>query len=238
MQSPPHSSVGSAADTQYVTYGGPSQPGYGYASSAYGQDPYGVHPTSAAPAEGGGGRVGLVVVSVVLAFVVAAALVAYVVTRVLGSEPQPTAPTSEVWVTLPTHLHGWTKMEGKQSTQVIAKALATGPANVHARGAVYGRAGVITAIVVVAPYRFGPAGQRDFLAEAARALKPYRVTVRPVSAGPLGGQMRCGKSTDGQGIACHFVDDEAYGFIDLAGQPKDYLATVLAVRAAVEHKLG
>jgi hypothetical protein len=144
-----------------------------------------------------------------------------------------------VTVTLPTRLHGWTKMEGKQYTREFQNTVALLPPEVHARGAVYGRAGVPQATVIVAAFGLAPGDKRLFLKGFAEAEKEqFKVTMHPVAAGPLGGELRCGTSAGHFHTDCYFVDDGAFGVIDLAGHPKDYHAIVLAIRAAVEHKVG
>ena len=248
MKNPPHAAGAPVDGAPYLAYGPPGAPASAYpppAASPYAPpagyglaDPYAPGPGAAGPPPGGKGwRVFLWILALVVALVVAVGM-AVLAPRRLGGRQVPAADPAEVEVTLPTHLHGWTKMEGKAETQMMTKALASLPAPAHPRGAVYGRAGVYQAIIIVETGRLSLFQQKAALQKDARELKPLKVTMRAVPAGPLGGQMQCGRSADGAQTICSFADDGMYGYVSLIGQPKDYLATVHAVRAAIEHRLG
>jgi hypothetical protein len=239
MKKPLRSPAGPADGLDYVTYGESSLPVAQYPPPPAGQmGPYGAYPPPVPATSGGGSRLALGIVSVVIGFVITIALVAYLVPRAMAGRPVPASAGSQVTVTLPTHLHGWTKMEGKAETQMMKKAIDSLPDQIHARGAVYGRAGVYQAIVIVETGRLSLFQQKAALQQDARVAKGYKITMRAVPPGPLGGLMQCGRSTDGNQTMCDFADDGMYAYVDLVGQPKDYLATVHAVRAAIEHRLG
>ncbi|MDP9221559.1 MAG: hypothetical protein M3P23_13625 [Actinomycetota bacterium] len=239
MKKPLPPPAGPAEGLDYVTYGQSSLPVAADPLPAVGQmGPYGAYPPPAPPTSGHGRRLALGIVSVVIGFVITIALVAYLVPRAMAGRPLPASAPSEVTVTLPTHLHGWTKMDGRAETQMMKKSIDTLPDQVHARGAVYGRAGVYQAIVIVETGRLSLFQQKAALQSDARFAKGYKVTMRAVPPGPLGGLMQCGRSTNGAQTICDFADDGLYAYVALMGQPKDYLATVHAVRAAIEHRLG
>lgn len=254
MKNPPHAAGAPVDGAPYLPFGPPSAPAPGYpppasgypspAASPYGPptgyghpDPYAAGQGPAAP-QGSGVRrafVGLVMGVVALVVVV---LLAYFGPRLLAGHTVAAADPTEVEVTLPTHLHGWTKMEGKAEIQMMKKAVDSLPAEIHPRGAVYGRAGVYQAVIIVETGKLSLFQQKAALQKDARELKAVKVTMRAAPAGPLGGLMQCGRSADGAQTICSFADDGMYGYVSLMGQPKDYLATVHAVRAAIEHRLG
>ena len=252
MKNPPHAPENPGEVAPYLAYGAPSPPMSAYppppspyAPPPYGQpvgygptDPYAANEGPAVARKRGAGHVLLVIFLVLVGLVVALGGLGFVGYRMFGNQLVVAADPHEVQVTLPTHLHGWTKMEGKAETQVIKRAIATVPDRYQPRGAVYGRAGEYAAVVIVEPRPLSLFEQKALLQQDAHAAKSLKITMRAVPAGPLGGLMQCGRSGDGGQTICSFADDGLYSTVVLFGQPKDYLATVHAVRAAIEHRLG
>lgn len=252
MKNPPQSPGSTGEVAPYVAYGAPGATSSAYAPppSPYAPPPYGQpvgygpgspHPGDPGPAgatKRGAGHVLLVIFLVIVGLVVALGGIGFVGYRLLGDQHVVAADPREIEVTLPTHLNGWTKMQGAAEAQLIKQVTATVPDKIETRGAVYGRAGVYQAVIIVEPRKLSLFEQKMVLQQDARGAKRAGVTLRSVPPGPLGGLMQCGRTRDGAQTVCSFADDGLYAYVSLLAQPKNYLATMYAVRAAMEHRLG
>jgi hypothetical protein len=194
--------------------------------------------------------VALVVLGVVA---VLAALAAFVWPGLLVSQPDDEVPQLEprstasvaapaaVTLQTPATAAGLTRVSGAAATALKATADATTLAGFTAPvSAVYGTAGkpVATVIAWTATTPPGPTAVSTAFAGVEAATGVTVSAVRPVAAGSLGGQMRCGASTvsGGPAAVCFWADDVSFGAVTVL-RPASAEAgarTATAVRQAVE----
>jgi hypothetical protein len=195
----------------------------------------------------------LVALVVLGVFAVLAALAAFVWPGLLVSQPDDEVPQLEprttasagapasVTLQTPATAAGLTRVSGAAATALKATADSTTLAGFTAPvSAVYGTAGkpVATVIAWTATTPPGPTAVSTAFAGVEAATGVTVSGVRPVAAGSLGGQMRCGTSTvsGGPAAVCFWADDVSFGAVTVL-RPASAEAgarTATAVRQAVE----
>lgn len=142
---------------------------------------------------------------------------------------------SSTRIVLPTSIVGMAKRGGPLQAQVdrLARQIST-PA--PAQGAAYVATKSRTALVLAGTYAMSDKDQKDYLAAVAESVRPQGITLNPVDAGPLGGQMSCGSAAQGTQTVCAFTDVAAYGVLVVPGRGTEGLNTAGAFRTAVERR--
>ena len=138
-------------------------------------------------------------------------------------------------IELPTTIVGMTKRGGALQTQVdrLTRQISTPtPAQTAAYVATKSR----TALVLAGTFAMSDKDQQDYLTAVAESVRSQGVTLKPVDAGPLGGQMSCGSPAQGAQTVCAFTDVAAYGVLVVPGRGADGRTTAGAFRSAVERR--
>jgi hypothetical protein len=221
----------------------PATPSYGGATSGYAELPYAVaapaHATYQAfpptapqrPTQGLTlvGRLGPVLGGLlVLAVLAAVAVPVAVDQRNKGIYRRTT-------VSLPVSVRGATQMSGGGIETVLAKM--TDELPTPGLAAVYGTGYTPRYVVAVAKHRMTRGERKGFWSDAEDGgADGARLTLRKVSPGPLGGDMRCAFPTPRTAL-CGFVDAGAYGAMMVLDEA-DAEGAAREIRAALEHRTG
>jgi hypothetical protein len=206
----------------YVTVGGP-----------------GGTPVESKPSSGWAPLVTVIVLGALL-------LLGYVGFRVVTHfwfQPSPysarrAATTSETTVVFPPHVAGMTRLAYRPDVHL--PDLADGaPGGAEWRVATYGRAGALSAYIGAAAVPLTQRDQDQMVALMTKDLTKQGGKTFIANPGPLGGRMICATGNFGNVpyTACAYVDPGAFGQIYVYDQGRSVQSTMLALRAAVEHRL-
>jgi hypothetical protein len=138
-------------------------------------------------------------------------------------------------VVLPDSIVGMSKKGGALQVQVdrLVHQINT---PTPAQGAAYAATKSRTALVLAGTYAMSDKDQQDYLAGVAESVRVMGITLSPVDAGHLGGQMTCGSAAKANQTLCAFTDVAAYGVLVVPGKGTDAVQTAGAFRTAVERR--
>lgn len=160
------------------------------------------------------------------------------------SHPSPysvrrAATSTDTSVVFPRRIGALTRMDHGFDAQRRAMN-ASMPSGLQARVAAYSKSGGMAAVVAAGSIRMSSVGEKAFLEGLVISTKKAGGQMAAVDPGPMGGLMSCGTVPvySETWSTCAYVDHGAFGLVFLSDRGSTARKEVLAIRAAVEHRLS